>query len=80
MHHINELLIKASQTDYAEIMAVTDEPLVSSDFNHSPYSLIVDLTQTLLAIKLKYSLGTIMNGAMQIVYWICVILSKFKIP
>lgn len=48
VHHINELLIKASQTDYAEIMAVTDEPLVSSDFNHSPYSLIVDSTQTMV--------------------------------
>ncbi len=48
VHHINEILIKASQTDYAEIMAVTDEPLVSSDFNHSPYSLIVDLTQTMV--------------------------------
>jgi glyceraldehyde 3-phosphate dehydrogenase len=29
-------------------MQVTDEPLVSSDFNHSPYSLIVDLTQTMV--------------------------------
>ncbi|MCX2622764.1 erythrose-4-phosphate dehydrogenase, partial [Klebsiella pneumoniae] len=37
-HHINELLIKAAQTDYAESMAGTDEPSVSSDFNHSPDS------------------------------------------
>ena len=29
-------------------MDVTDEPLVSSDFNHSPYSLVVDLTQTMV--------------------------------
>ncbi|HAD69029.1 MAG TPA: erythrose-4-phosphate dehydrogenase, partial [Acinetobacter radioresistens] len=44
VHKINEVLIKSAQYDYAQIMAVTDEPLVSSDFNHSPYSLIVDLS------------------------------------
>lgn len=48
VHKINEILIKAAHYDYAEIMAVTDEPLVSSDFNHSPHSLIVDLTQTMV--------------------------------
>ncbi len=48
VHHLNEVLSNAARLDYAEIMAVTDEPLVSSDFNHSPYSLIVDLTQTLV--------------------------------
>lgn len=47
VHKINEVLIKSAQYDYAQIMAVTDEPLVSSDFNHSPYSLIVDLSPTL---------------------------------
>ncbi|WP_407303300.1 type I glyceraldehyde-3-phosphate dehydrogenase [Acinetobacter sp.] len=47
-HKINELLIKSARHDYAEIMDVTDEPLVSSDFNHSPYSLIVDLSQTMV--------------------------------
>lgn len=47
-HKLNEILIKSARFDYAEIMDVTDEPLVSSDFNHSPYSLIVDLTQTLV--------------------------------
>lgn len=45
---INQRLIQAAATDYAEIMQVTDEPLVSSDFNHSPYSLIVDLGQTMV--------------------------------
>lgn len=45
---INDVLIHAAKYDYAEIMSVTDEPLVSSDFNHSPYSLIVDLTQTMV--------------------------------
>ncbi|WP_286728250.1 type I glyceraldehyde-3-phosphate dehydrogenase [Acinetobacter sp. UBA1297] len=48
VHKINEVLIKSAQYDYAQIMAVTDEPLVSSDFNHLPYSLIVDLSQTLV--------------------------------
>ncbi len=47
-HKINEVLIQAAKSDYREIMDVTDEPLVSSDFNHSPYSLIVDLTQTMV--------------------------------
>lgn len=47
-HKINEVLIRAARSDYREIMDVTDEPLVSSDFNHSPYSLIVDLTQTMV--------------------------------
>ncbi|KAF1022715.1 MAG: D-erythrose-4-phosphate dehydrogenase [Acinetobacter bereziniae] len=47
-HLINQTLVQAAKYDYAEIMSVTDEPLVSSDFNHSPYSLIVDLTQTMV--------------------------------
>ena len=47
-HLINQILIQAAKYDYAEIMSVTDELLVSSDFNHSPYSLIVDLTQTMV--------------------------------
>lgn len=45
---VNKVLTKAAQLDYAQIMQVTDEDLVSSDFNHSPYSLIVDLTQTMV--------------------------------
>ena len=45
---INAVLTQAAASQYAEIMQVTDEPLVSSDFNHSPYSLIVDLTQTMV--------------------------------
>ena len=48
VHKVNEVLSKAAQYDYAQIMQVTDEDLVSSDFNHSPYSLIVDLTQTMV--------------------------------
>lgn len=45
---LNTVLTQAAARDYAEIMQVTDEPLVSSDFNHSPYSLIVDLGQTMM--------------------------------
>lgn len=47
-HLINQTLVQAAKYNYAEIMSVTDELLVSSDFNHSPYSLIVDLTQTMV--------------------------------
>lgn len=45
---LNAALIEAAQQRYANIMQVTDEPLVSSDFNHSPYSLIVDLGQSMV--------------------------------
>ena len=45
---LNQVLIHSAEHDYAEIMQVIDEPLVSSDFNHSPYSLIVDLSKTMV--------------------------------
>ncbi len=48
VEQLNQVLSAAAQHDYAQIMQVTDEPLVSSDFNHSPYSLIVDLNQTMV--------------------------------
>ena len=48
VHKLNQVLCASAAHDYAEIMQVTDEPLVSSDFNHSPYSLIVDLSQTMV--------------------------------
>lgn len=48
---LNQSLTDAAHNIYAEIMAVTDEALVSSDFNHSPESLIVDLTQTMVVGK-----------------------------
>lgn len=43
---INQLFIQAAS--HSEIMSVTEDYLVSSDFNHLPYSLIVDLTQTMV--------------------------------
>ncbi len=48
VHKLNQVLCGSAAHDYAEILHVTDEPLVSSDFNHSPYSLIVDLSQTMV--------------------------------
>lgn len=43
---INQLMLKASQTLPAGVLACNDLPLVSSDFNHHPASSIFDLTQT----------------------------------
>lgn len=48
LESINQHLTQAANTQYQQIMAVTNEPLVSSDFNHSPYSLVVDLMQTMV--------------------------------
>lgn len=45
---INQLFKNAAQGHYAKIMDVTDQPLVSSDFNHQPYSLVVDSLQTMV--------------------------------
>ncbi|MEY4517005.1 MAG: hypothetical protein RL180_1351 [Pseudomonadota bacterium] len=46
---INQVLIDAALGAYRQIMDVTDQPLVSSDFNHQPFSLIVDSLQTMTA-------------------------------
>jgi glyceraldehyde 3-phosphate dehydrogenase len=44
---VNAVLIEASRNPrYAHVLAVTDEPLVSSDFIGNPYSSIVDLSMT----------------------------------
>lgn len=48
---INQLFIDAAQQQFANIMDVTDQPLVSSDFNHQPYSLVVDSLQTMVVGK-----------------------------
>lgn len=47
VNKINKLLTIAAQTNYRSIMDINQKPLVSSDFNHRPESLIADLTQTL---------------------------------
>ncbi|PTQ90795.1 type I glyceraldehyde-3-phosphate dehydrogenase [Agitococcus lubricus] len=43
---INQLFSQKAAHEYAQILAYCDEWLVSSDFNHSPYSLIFDATET----------------------------------
>jgi glyceraldehyde 3-phosphate dehydrogenase len=43
---INQLMEEAAQGAMKTILSVVDEPLVSIDFNHSPYSSSFDLTQT----------------------------------
>ncbi|MSP82988.1 MAG: type I glyceraldehyde-3-phosphate dehydrogenase [Alphaproteobacteria bacterium] len=43
---VNEAMIAAANGALKGILAVTDEPLVSSDFNHNPASSTFDLTQT----------------------------------
>jgi len=43
---VNAAMKAASEQALKGVLAVTDEPLVSIDFNHSPYSSNFDLTQT----------------------------------
>ncbi len=45
---INEALINASETSLKGVLAVEKDPLVSVDFNGSPYSSIADLTNTMV--------------------------------
>jgi len=43
---INNSFLKASKSKLKNILATSNEPLVSSDFNHNPHSAIVDLSLT----------------------------------
>jgi glyceraldehyde-3-phosphate dehydrogenase/erythrose-4-phosphate dehydrogenase len=43
---VNEELISASKNQLRNILGVSDELLVSCDFNHDPRSSIIDLHQT----------------------------------
>jgi glyceraldehyde 3-phosphate dehydrogenase len=43
---VNAAILKASNGPLKGILGVCDEPLVSIDFNHSPFSSTFDLTQT----------------------------------
>ncbi|HJN37718.1 MAG TPA: type I glyceraldehyde-3-phosphate dehydrogenase [Gammaproteobacteria bacterium] len=45
---VNEVLIKASKGEYAGVLAINTDPLVSIDFNQHPASSIADLHQTRL--------------------------------
>ncbi len=43
---VNRALAEAAIRQYAGVLAYTEEPLASSDFNHDPHSCIVDASQT----------------------------------
>ena len=43
---INETFVKSSKKELNKVLAITDEKLVSIDFNHNPNSAIVDLSLT----------------------------------
>jgi len=43
---INNLFTKSSKSELKNILDVSSEPLISSDFNHNPHSAIVDLSLT----------------------------------
>jgi glyceraldehyde 3-phosphate dehydrogenase len=43
---VNAAILKASKGPLKGVLGVCDEPLVSIDFNHSPFSSTFDLTQT----------------------------------
>ncbi len=44
---VNNTFIEASKGDFANILAISTDPLVSYDYNGSPYSAIVDLPLTM---------------------------------
>jgi glyceraldehyde 3-phosphate dehydrogenase len=46
IEEVNAAMKKAAAGPLKGVLSVTDEPLVSIDFNHSPYSSNFDLTQT----------------------------------
>ncbi|MCK0094747.1 type I glyceraldehyde-3-phosphate dehydrogenase [Yoonia sp. F2084L] len=46
VEEINEAVMNAANGDMAEVLAYTDLPMVSSDFNHDPHSSIFHLDQT----------------------------------
>ena len=46
IEEINTLLKRAAQGNLKGILAYTDEPLVSVDFNHDPHSSVYDASMT----------------------------------
>jgi len=48
---INNSFVKASKSELKNILDISNEQLVSSDFNHNPHSSIVDLSLTKIADK-----------------------------
>ncbi|MBN1531875.1 MAG: erythrose-4-phosphate dehydrogenase [Spirochaetes bacterium] len=55
---VNRILSEAAAGPLHGIMGVSDEPLVSCDFNHDPRSSVVDLTQTRVAVGSMVKLFT----------------------
>ena len=49
MQEINNSFLKASKAELKNILDISNEQLVSSDFNHNPHSSIVDLSLTKVA-------------------------------
>ena len=45
-NEINKICINSSKKELKDILSINNEPLVSVDFNHSPYSSNFDTTQT----------------------------------
>ena len=43
---INKAAVRAAKGRLKGVLAINDEPLVSSDFNHDPHSSVFDVTQT----------------------------------
>ena len=46
IENINEAFVKASKLELKNVLSVSSDPLVSSDFNHDSHSSIVDLSLT----------------------------------
>ena len=46
MAQVNDVLKSASLSEFCGVLAYTEEPLASSDFNHDVHSGIVDGSQT----------------------------------
>jgi glyceraldehyde 3-phosphate dehydrogenase len=46
VEEINKAMQHAAANELKGVLGVTDEPLVSTDFNHNPMSSTFDLTQT----------------------------------
>lgn len=68
---VREVLKSASKGGLLDIMAYTDEPLVSSDFIHQTESLIIDGQQLMSVTNTRFLLGTTMSGDMPIDCSIC---------
>ncbi len=51
IYEVNDALSEASENELKNILGVTDEHLVSCDFNHDPRSSVIDLHQTRVSRK-----------------------------